>query len=212
MISVSDSGIGMDPETQARIFEPFFTTKEKGTGLGLSTVFGIIKQSGGHIWVYSELGRGTRFKIYLPRTDGETTVDLERRPAPKLADGNATVMLVEDETLVRRAAARILRRHGFEVIEAKDGEAALTLFEDRKLPIDVLITDVVLPKMDGPELARRVSKSHPETRVVFTSGYAESALLREGINEEGVFLPKPFTPETLLSKIQVALERAPSRR
>jgi PAS domain S-box-containing protein len=214
MIAVSDTGMGMDQETQSRIFEPFFTTKakDKGTGLGLSTVFGIIKQSDGYIWVYSEVGRGTTFKIYLPRTDAETTRKLKQASLPEVVPGNATVLLVEDEALVRKAAARILRRHKFDVLEAANGEAALLLCEKRKEPIDVLVTDIVLPKMDGPELARRAAKSHPEMRVVFTSGYAEGAL-GEGMGEEGsTFLAKPFTPETLLHKIKVALERAPTRR
>jgi PAS domain S-box-containing protein len=215
MIAVSDTGVGMDRETQSRIFEPFFTTKskEKGTGLGLSTVFGIIKQSDGYIFVDSELGRGTTFEIYLPRTDADTTVDLKQHVAPDVLPGVGTILLVEDEALVRRAAARILKRKGFDVIEAQNGEAALALCEERKEPIDLLITDIVLPKMDGPELARRAAKSHPEMRVIFTSGYAEGALIGEGIGEEGgTFLPKPFTPETLLQKIKLVMERGAARR
>jgi two-component system, cell cycle sensor histidine kinase and response regulator CckA len=216
MIAVTDTGIGMDPETQSRIFEPFFTTKskDKGTGLGLSTVFGIIKQSGGYIWCYSEVGRGTTFKIYLPRTDAETSRDLKPVVAPEVFEGNAKILLVEDEALVRRAAARILRKHGYEVLEAPNGEEAWTLCVKHGESIDLLITDIVLPKMDGPELARRATKIHPDMRVLFTSGYAEGALVGEGVvGEEGsTFLSKPFTPESLLGKIQTALERPALQR
>jgi two-component system, cell cycle sensor histidine kinase and response regulator CckA len=216
MIAVTDTGIGMDPETQSRIFEPFFTTKskDKGTGLGLATVFGIIKQSGGYIWCYSELGRGTTFKIYLPRTDAEATRDLKPITTADVVEGNATILLVEDETLVRRAAARILKRHGYRVLEAPNGEEAFTICEKVGATINLLITDIVLPKMDGPELARRATKLHPEMRVLFTSGYAEGSLVGEGVvGEEGsAFLSKPFTPESLLQKIQTALERPPLQR
>ncbi len=215
MVSVTDSGVGMDAETQSRIFEPFFTTKakDKGTGLGLSTVFGIAKQSGGHIWCYSEVGRGSTFKLYLPRTDAPATGDLEGPKVREVVDGDATILLVEDEALVRRAAARILRRRGFEVLEAQNGEEALEVCRARGRDISLMITDIVLPKMDGTELARRAGMLNPEMRVVFTSGYAEAALAGDGVLGDGAsFLSKPFTPESLLHKIQLALERAAPRR
>jgi signal transduction histidine kinase/ActR/RegA family two-component response regulator len=209
MVAVSDTGSGMTPEVKARIFEPFFTTKEigKGTGLGLSTVHGIVKQSEGHIEVYSELGHGTTFKVYLPRVEEST----EHRPGAIATGGRLegveTVLVVEDEEAIRRVIGVALRLYGYTVLEAMDGSQAIDIFEGGDPPIDLLITDVVMPLMSGPELALRVAHALPHLKVLFVSGYTDRALIHQGLRQPGTaFLQKPFTPERLARKVREVLD------
>lgn len=210
MLSVSDSGHGMDKETQARIFEPFFTTKEKGkgTGLGLSTVYGIIKQSGGYVLVQSEPGQGTTFRIYLPKVE-EAAEPARYVPVNKPENGGTeTVLLVEDEESVRELVRETLESRGYRVLEAENGEAALRVTEKLSDPVDVLITDVVMPGMSGRELSARLSASCPQTKVLYLSGYTEDAIVHEGVLEPGTaFLQKPFTLQALARKLREVLGR-----
>ena len=208
MVAVTDTGHGMDEKTRARIFEPFFTTKEraKGTGLGLSTVYGIVKQSGGNIWVYSEPGKGTTFKIYLPLHDGLA----RKAPAPKVSaaprHGSETVLVVEDEEDVRLLVSRVLRVGGYEVIAAGSGEEALRRSEGHHGKIDILITDVVMPHMSGRELAETISAARPDAKVLYTSGYTDNTIIHHGIFDEGThFIQKPFSVSGLLAKVQEVL-------
>ena len=209
LLSVSDTGIGMDRETQAHIFEPFFTTKPagKGTGLGLATVYGIVKQSGGHIYVYSEPGRGTTFKVYLPIVAGEENV-LPRAPRQiAAAGGGETVLVVEDETTVRGLARRILESRGFRVLEASTGEDALRLLTHNAEPIHLLLTDMVMPDMGGHTLWERLASVRPNTRVVFMSGYSGYDVERIGALPKGAsFLEKPFTPDALVGIVRKTLD------
>jgi len=206
MLSVTDTGAGMDRETQERIFDPFFTTKPvgKGTGLGLSTVYGIVTQSGGQIFVYSEVGQGTTFKIYLPRAqpDGGGAAPAEEVDA--VATVNAeTVLLVEDEDSVRRFAGRVLRRAGYTVLDAHDGIEALRIASAYEGTIPILVTDVVMPGMSGRVLADRFIALHPEARVLFMSGYTNDAIVHHRVpNSEATLLEKPFDPATLLRAVR----------
>jgi signal transduction histidine kinase len=205
MLSVSDTGVGMDKATQARLFEPFFTTKGpgRGTGLGLSTVFGIVKQSHGSIWVYSEPGQGTTFKIYLPRVDAAADRPLV---VTTPAGGSETILLVEDEPQVRAVVRRTLERAGYAVVVAQDPHEAVRIAEAAG-PIDLLLTDVVMPYMNGRELAERVRSRRPGVRVLFTSGYTDDAILRHGVLDEGVpFLQKPITPASLMRSVRETLD------
>ena len=216
VLAVSDTGIGMDAETRGRIFEPFFTTKEpgRGTGLGLSTVYGIVRQSDGHISVYSEPERGTTFRIYLPRSEAlsrrVTPARLVTRPAPT---GSETVLLVEDDPAVRLVAARILGRQGYRVFEAPTPEEALSIVDRHAGAIDLIMTDLVLPQMSGRELAERVLETAPEIKVLFMSGYTDDAVIRRGLLEPGMaFLGKPFTVDEMARTVRRALDGTPAGR
>ncbi|HEY1956244.1 MAG TPA: PAS domain S-box protein [Polyangiaceae bacterium] len=208
MIAVTDTGHGMDKATIARIFEPFFTTKEagKGTGLGLSTVFGIVKQSGGHIWVYSEIGKGTTFKLYFPRAQSGTrrASVVGRIASPR---GTERILLVEDEDQVRALAKAVLARQGYEVHAAENGNAALALFDKLEGKIDLLLTDVVMPKMSGRELAEKLAPIRPELKVLFMSGYTDDTVVHHGVLDSGIaFLQKPITPDALARKVREVLD------
>jgi two-component system cell cycle sensor histidine kinase/response regulator CckA len=208
MLAVSDTGTGMDAETQARIFEPFFTTKSagKGTGLGLSTVYGIVKQSGGNIWVYSELGRGTTFKVYLPRETRSIVPVREPRPETTDLRGTESILLVEDEDPVRTLAAKVLRSLGYQVMEAKLGRDALAVAGKHNGRIDLLLTDVVMPEFSGAELARKLAESRPTLRVLYMSGYTDEAIIHHGVLAANIaYLQKPFTPEVLAAKVKEVL-------
>ncbi|HEX6244855.1 MAG TPA: ATP-binding protein [Polyangiales bacterium] len=212
MLSVSDSGCGMDKATLARIFEPFFTTKGpgKGTGLGLSTAFGIIKQSGGTIWVYSEVGSGTSFKVYIPRVDA--AAEQPRHSSLRAqATGSETVLVVEDDAHVRKLACNVLEAAGYHVHEAQDADEALSLFEGSIAELDLLLTDVVMPKTSGRALAERVLLLRPGVKVLFMSGYTDDAVLRHGVAELGAaFLQKPLTPTNLTRKVREVLDQPAS--
>jgi two-component system cell cycle sensor histidine kinase/response regulator CckA len=217
LLAVSDTGVGMDSETQAQVFDPFFTTKEvgQGTGLGLATVYGIVKQSGGHVWVYSELGQGTTFKIYLPRVDAaidhaeperDVTLDSD------LAWGTATVLLVEDDSAVRAAARRALLRAGFMLLEATDGVEALALCTAIGGPtIDLVVTDLVMPEMGGLELGEELRTRRPGIRILYMSGYTRDAMRRQRVLRPGAaFLEKPFTPQAFVRSVRAALASSPA--
>ena len=207
MLAVTDTGTGMDEATKAKIFEPFFTTKQpgKGTGLGLATVYAIVTQAEGFIWVYSELGHGTSFKIYLPQVDAvPTTAAVARVDLPR---GTETVLLVEDAAAVRAVARQVLQRQGYRVLEASDGEDALHLAARHQGTIDLVLTDVVMPRAGGRELAERLLAVRPDTRVLYMSGYTDDSVVRHGILEGGVaYLQKPFSPEGLARKVREVLD------
>jgi CheY-like chemotaxis protein len=206
MLAVTDTGMGMDAATQARIFEPFFTTKDvgKGTGLGLATVQGIVQQSGGFIWVYSEPDHGTVFKIYLPRVDEPAS--REDAAAAEDVRGSETILVVEDVPAVRAVTREMLKRYGYQILEAADGMTALQVAADFKDPIHLLLTDVVMPDLSGRDLAESFRTSRPATRVLFMSGYTDDAVVRHGILQEGIsYLQKPFTPASLAKKVRTVL-------
>jgi len=209
LLSVTDDGEGMGPDVMEHIFEPFFTTKGagKGTGLGLATVHGIVNQSGGHIWVYSEPGRGTMFKIYLPRVHAEVEAQAPTPPRASGASGTETILLVEDDDGVRRAAERVLRRSGYQVVAVEGGAHALAAVEAQEGSFDLLITDVVMPDMTGPELAQRLSKTRSGLRILFMSGYTDEVIVRQGLIEPGQpYIEKPFVVEGLLNRVRELLD------
>jgi PAS domain S-box-containing protein len=212
MLSISDTGLGMDSETQSRIFEPFFTTKgAKGTGLGLSTVYGIVKQSGGYIFVDSRPQRGTRFRAYFPRVDKEDAAAAqESLGLPRPDRGQETILLVEDETNLRRLARQYLETQGYKILEAEDGAAALQIVEGHKGPIDLLFTDVVMPGMNGRELALAITAQRPAIRVLYMSGYTENAIGHNGTLYAGInLLQKPFSLPALKDKVREVLDSEP---
>jgi PAS domain S-box-containing protein len=212
MLAVSDTGSGMDAYTRAHMFEPFFTTKEKGkgTGLGLATVYGVVKQSGGNVWVYSEKGKGTTFKIYLPRVDAPV------EPPPKLVrasppQGSETILLVEDEEGIRSLVLGILQARGYTVLETGRPLEALAISKKFDGPIHLLFTDVVMPQMSGREVAAQITSARPSTKVLYMSGYTDNAIAYHGVLDPGVpFLQKPFTPEALAQKVREVLDMVPS--
>jgi two-component system cell cycle sensor histidine kinase/response regulator CckA len=209
MLAVSDTGVGMDAETRARIFEPFFTTKPKGkgTGLGLATVYGIVKQSGGYIWVYTELGRGTTFKIYLPRVE-DAAVPAQSGPASTGSlRGTETLLVVEDQEEVRRLTHRVLVARGYTVLVAASGTEALEVAKAYPGPIHLLVTDVIMPAMSGREVGLLLAPARPETKALYLSGYADESIVHHGVLEPGVaFLQKPFTAEALARKVREVLD------
>ena len=215
MLAISDTGAGMDFETQSRIFEPFFTTKgTKGTGLGLSTVYGIVKQSGGYIWVYSEPAKGTTFKIYLPRVEEAAQNPVQTSVLPEVfagAPGTETILLVEDEANLRYLARQFLEKQGYQVLDAADGALAMQIALAHEGVIHLLLTDVIMPGMNGRELAQRVLQLRPGTKVLYMSGYTENVIGHNGTLDAGVrLLPKPFTLRDLKSKVREVLDSIPS--
>jgi PAS domain S-box-containing protein len=212
MLAVSDTGVGMSKATRDRIFEPFFTTKDKGkgTGLGLSTVFGIVEQTGGSIYVYSELGRGSAFKVYLPRVDDVAATASAKAPA-QLSRGAETVLLVEDEDQLRRVTVSLLTRSGYRVLEGRDGHEALRICEQHVGPIELLLTDVVMPQMNGRQLAERVVTMRPGIKVLYMSGYTDGILVGQ-LSSAAAFLQKPFTGAVLTRKVRETLDSADEPR
>jgi CheY-like chemotaxis protein len=208
LLSVSDTGSGMDTQTLSHVFEPFFTTKEpgRGTGLGLSTVYGIVNQVGGSIFVYSEIGRGSVFKIYLPRVDAPPDME-ERRSEAESPQGTETILVVEDEEMVRRLTCDTLRKYGYQVIEASNPGEALLACEKYSGSIPLMITDVVMPQMGGRELSERLRRPRPEMRVLYMSGYTDDAVVRQGMLDPAMFfLQKPFTGRALAQRVREILQ------
>jgi signal transduction histidine kinase/CheY-like chemotaxis protein len=212
MLAITDTGTGMSEAVKTRVFDPFFSTKGigQGTGLGLSTCYGIIKQSGGHISVYSEPGRGTTFKIYLPQAEPPAKIPIERLDSPDLPRGMESILLVEDDPALREMAATLLRRLGYAVLTAANGVEALSVkHEQSSGHIDLLFTDVVMPHMSGKELADRTRALYPQTKILFTSAYTENAIVHQGVLDKGVaLLQKPFTPSALARKVREVLDQA----
>jgi CheY-like chemotaxis protein len=211
MFSMTDTGCGMSPEVKEHIFEPFFTTKEKGkgTGLGLSTVYGIVKQSGGNIWAYSEPDKGATFKIYLPRVDEPLKEIRERVLSEEIPRGSETILAVEDEEKVRKLAVQILKSQGYTVLEASHGEEAMKVAKEHGGDgIHLLLTDVVMPGMSGSELAKSLGLLLPKMKVLYMSGYTDNAIVHHGVLEEGVnYIQKPFTVDALARKVREVLDR-----
>jgi len=209
LLVISDNGIGMDKETQSHIFEPFFTTKEsgKGTGLGLSTVYGIIKQSDGYIWVYSEPRKGTTFKIYLPQVEEKVEQGEPTRVSTPSLKGTETVLVVEDEDMVREIIHHILVDYGYNVLEPHNPQEALQVCDRFEGTIHLMVTDVVMPGMSGRELAEKVTSRYTNMKVLYISGYTDNVIVHHGILDSGVsFLPKPFTPYSFARKVREVLD------
>jgi CheY-like chemotaxis protein len=208
LLAVSDNGCGIAKENLAHIFEPFYTTKKmgEGTGLGLSTVYGIVKQSGGNVWVYTEPGEGTTFKVYLPQVDQSFKVKEEPKRSAS-ARGDETVLLVEDEELVRVLVRQVLKKNGYTVLEAGNGKKALELYREHKGPLHLVLTDVVMPEMSGREMVVELKRQHSVLKVLYMSGYTDDTIVHHGILEPGTaFIQKPFTPEALAWKVREVLD------
>ena len=209
LLAVSDTGIGMDAATISRIFEPFFTTKElgKGTGLGLATVYGIVRQSGGYIWVYSEPGRGTTFKMYLPSAEDKIGAEADSEAEAVLPKRHGTaILLVEDDELMRSLTKQMLEEHGYTVLEARDGKTALDILASNHAAIDLMLTDVVMRGISGPELSVRLRNSHPDVKLVYMSGYTGELIAEHDVLQPGItLLEKPFTRAALLTTIHTVL-------
>jgi two-component system cell cycle sensor histidine kinase/response regulator CckA len=211
MLAVSDTGSGMTAETQARVFEPFFTTKEmgQGTGLGLSMVYGIVKQSGGSIWVYSEVGHGTTFKVYLPRTEEAAAAMPSTAPALATMRGTETILLVEDDRQVRDLARAILAACGYHLVIPDDPRSVAAMAEQHAMTIQLLLTDVIMPGVNGRELAQQLAGFNPRIKVLYMSGYTDNAIVHHGVLDAGnYFLQKPFTPSGLAGKVREVLDSA----
>jgi nitrogen-specific signal transduction histidine kinase len=209
LLAVSDTGVGMDAAVKARLFEPFFTTKEpgKGTGLGLATVYGIVKQNGGYIWAYSEPGHGATFKIYLPRAGPVSEPAVRKDVSVAVPRGSEVLLVVEDQAQLLRVTTRILEGCGYTVLAAAGGEEALRTAERHKGRIDLLVTDVVMPGLNGREVALLLGPLHPETKVLFVSGYPDASIVHQGLLEPGLaFLQKPFRPDVLARKVREVLD------
>jgi CheY-like chemotaxis protein len=210
LVRVSDTGVGIDEETIKHVFEPFFTTKArtKGTGLGLATCYGIVKQAGGYIFAGSRVGQGAVFDVYVPRDDEEPVSPSRAATPATAADGAETILLVEDEQMVMAMVEKILRVQGYEVITAHTGEEALRVAAERGGDIDLLLTDVVMPRVSGGELARRLTATHPEMKVLFMSGYTEDTAIHQGrLEDDAAFLQKPFSPRVLAERVRDVLDR-----
>jgi len=208
LLSITDTGCGMDEATQSHLFEPFFTTKEKGTGLGLSMAFGIVKQHGGNIWVESEPGRGTTFRIYIPRAEesAKPAASAHGGPAAK-PRGRETILVVEDMAAVRQLASTVLTRHGYRVVAVESGERALELVARSEEPVDLLLTDVVMPGMNGRDLYARLAAVRPGLKVLYMSGHSEDVIAHHGVLDPGVsFIQKPFSIGAILNKVRAALD------
>ncbi len=213
MLSVSDTGCGMSAEVRERIFEPFFTTKEKGkgTGLGLSTVYGIVKQSGGNIWVYSEPGQGTSFKIYLPAAEEATEDFPEKETIKETPRGNETILIVEDDESLRKLAVHVLEKQGYTVLEASQESEAMGIFRERKEPIHLVLMDVVMPGISGRLLIERLKEIRNDFKVLYMSGYTDDVIAHHGVLEKGVkFIQKPFTMDSLARKVREVLDKESS--
>ena len=210
LLTVNDTGFGMDEDTKEHIFEPFFTTKGlgEGTGLGLSTVYGIVKQSKGHIWVDSKAGEGSSFKIYLPLMEETGRGKTKAYQNENIKGGTETILLVEDEQALRRMARKILEKFGYQIIEASNGGEALSIIAKKSRPqIDLVITDVVMPNMSGKDLATKLHNAYPELKILYTSGYTDDVIAQHGVLDEGVrFLQKPFLPSSLAEKVRDILD------
>ena len=213
LLAITDNGIGMDATTKARAFEPFFTTKEagKGTGLGLATVHGIIQQSGGFLDVYSEVGRGTSFKVYLPRLGDGLGETISPSSAAAVPNGAETILVVEDDPGIRSLARVALQSYGYTVLEAANGHEGVEVGRDHPGPIDLLATDVVLPCASGREVAEQLRAARPAMKVLYVSGYTDDAIVRHGVlTADSAFLQKPYTPTTLARKVREVLDHVPA--
>jgi two-component system cell cycle sensor histidine kinase/response regulator CckA len=214
MLAVEETGCGMNRETQARIFDPFFTTKEvgKGTGMGLATVYGIVKQSGGYIWVYGELNKGTVFKVYLPLVNESAQPARQEQTDVTRLRGSETILLAEDSNSLREMAKEYLESVGYSVIESASGKEALQHAREFNGIIHLLLTDIVMPEMSGPELAAEIAAARPGIKIIYTSGYTDEAFSRQGILDPGVnFIQKPYRPKALGRKIREVLDEGPTQ-